>query len=103
VCLARAACGRRGFAVSGNKNRFESIDRAAVPHTRKSKHHQLVEHILLELGELRHNRALKIPRSALGNIKLEHIRAALSRASAREKLELSTSSDDDYFYVWRQD
>lgn len=89
--------------MSGNKQRFESIDRMDVPHTRKSKHNDIVAKILEEVGELRSKKALKIPRSALGVAKIEHIRAALTRASGREKLQLATSSDDKYFYVWRED
>jgi len=29
--------------------------------------------------------------------------AALTRASTRLEINLATSSDDQYFYVWRQD
>jgi hypothetical protein len=89
--------------MSGNKERFESIDRIDVPHGRKGKHNDIIGRILQELGELRNKKALKIPRSALGNAKIEHIRAALSRASGKEKLQVSTSSDDEYFYVWREE
>ena len=89
--------------MSARKNNFESIDRKSVPHTRKSKHHGIVGQILLEIEGLHGHKALKIPRSVLGDAKIENIRAALTRASVREKLELSTTSDDDYFYVWRQD
>jgi hypothetical protein len=91
----------RNRSVSSN-NHFESIERSAVPTSRKSKHHDIVERILSELGGLRAKRALKIPRSALGSAKIEHIRAALSRASAKNKVGLATSADDHYFYVWRQ-
>lgn len=85
-----------------NSDRFESIGRGDVPTGRKSKHHSIVEKILREVGDLRAKRALKIPRSALGSAKVENIRAALSRASAKGEMELGTSVDDDYFYVWRQ-
>ena len=83
--------------------KFESIARSAVPTNRKSKHHEIVERILREVDGLKSKRALRIPRSALGEAKIEHIRAALSRASAKSKIELATSADDKYFYVWRQD
>jgi len=85
-----------------HSDRFESIERGDVPTNRKSKHYDIVERILREVGDLRAKRALKIPRSALGAAKIEHIRAALSRASAKGEMELGTSVDDDYFYVWRQ-
>lgn len=86
-----------------NEPLFESIARSDVPTSRKSKHHEIVEKILREVDGLKTRRALRIPRSALGNAKIEHIRAALSRASAKNKIDLATSVDDRYFYVWRQD
>jgi hypothetical protein len=48
-------------------------------------------------------RALRIPRGALGDTEIEHLRAALSRASAKIEVELATSVDGNYLYVWRQD
>ena len=84
------------------QNSFESIERSAVPTGRKSKHHDIVERILREVESLSGKRALRIPRSALGRAKIQHVRAALSRASAKGKVELGTSADDRYFYVWRQ-
>jgi hypothetical protein len=86
-----------------NEPPFESIARTAVPTNRKSKHHEIVEKILREVDGLKTKRALRVPRSALGDAKIEHIRAALSRASARSRIDLATSADDNYFYVWRQD
>lgn len=86
-----------------NEPQFESIARSAVPTNRKSKHHEIVEKILREVDGLKAKRALRIPRGALGEAKIEHIRAALSRASAKSKIDLATSVDDNYFYVWRQD
>ena len=90
------------MAENGSKGRFESINRTSVPTTRKSKHHSLVEEILEQISGMSGKKALKIPRSALGKAKIEHIRAALTRASSRDKVNLATSSDDEYFYVWRQ-
>jgi hypothetical protein len=93
----------RDHSTSSDDHRFDSIERRDVPTTRKSKHHEIIEKILREVGGLKGKRALRIPRSALGDAKLEHIRAALSRASSRNKVELATSADNDYLYVWRQD
>jgi len=89
------------MSVNGSDNRFESINRSAVPHTRRGKHRGMVEQIIREVEGLKGKKALKIPRSALGSAKIEHIRSALSRASAQMNLALSTSTDDNYFYVWR--
>ncbi len=89
--------------MRGSESDFEAIHRSAVPRTRNGKHHDIVEKIMREVGGLRGKKALKIPRGALGSAKIEHVRAALSRASARASMELATSADDKYFYVWRQD
>ena len=89
--------------MSSRRDEFESISRSAVPHTRKGKHREIVANIIQQVQDLHSKKALKIPLSALGPAKIEHIRAALSRASAQAKLELSTSADDQFFYVWRQD
>ena len=91
------------MAGNGSRRQFESIDRSDVPHTRKGKHRGIVEQILEGIGGLRSKKALKIPRSALGSAKIENIRAALTRASTRVEMNLATSSDDEYFYVWRQE
>ena len=88
--------------MNGRKNHFESIQRSDVPHTRKGKHRDMVASIIEELQSLRGSKALKIPRSTFGSAKIEHIRAALSRASAKTDLDLATSTDDEFFYVWRQ-
>ncbi len=89
--------------MSTNGNRFESIQRSAVPSSRKSKHHELVDNILQQAENLRGGKALRIPLNKLGDAKIQHIRASLSRASSKIGLELATRIDDDYFYVWRQD
>ncbi len=89
--------------MSTNGNRYESIQRSAVPSSRKSKHHELVDNILQQAENLRGGKALRIPLSKLGDAKIQHIRASLSRASAKIGLNLATRIDDDYFYVWRQD
>ena len=89
--------------VGSNEQNFDSIEQSAVPTSRKSKHYQMVEKILREVGGLKGKRALRIPRGALGDAKIEHIRAALSRASGKIEVELATSVDDNYLYVWQQD
>ena len=86
-----------------NQHPFESIERSAVPTSRKGKHHEIVGRILREAVNLRGKKALKIPHRALGSAKIEHVRAALTRASMKSGIQLGTTVDDDYFYVWRAD
>jgi hypothetical protein len=82
---------------------FSSINKAEVPHVRRGKHHDLVDEILRDMEKLRTGAALKVPKSAFGRAKLTNIRAALSRASARAGIPLSTTSDEEFLYVWRHD
>src|SRR5579862_2041133 len=99
VCFAqRIVSGRkvtsmRDRSFDSNEHSFESIERSAVPTDRKSKHYEIVERILRDVAGLKGKRALRIPRNALGSAKVEHIRAALSRASGKIGVELATSVD----------
>jgi hypothetical protein len=78
---------------------FKTISKDDLPEGRKGKHHGIVAQLLKSLDELKDGRALKIPLSELPDTKA-NIRSALSRASKQKKLDVLTSSDDLYFYVW---
>jgi len=51
---------------------------------------------------LQPGQALKIPLSELPDTK-ENIRSALNRATRQMEIDVSTSSDAEYFYVWTPD
>jgi hypothetical protein len=80
--------------------KFQSILQHDVPKGRDGKHKQIVTQILSDLGQLAEGSALKIPVGELPDSK-ENIRAALSRASRQRALEVATSSDADFLYVWK--
>ncbi|MHB1935471.1 MAG: hypothetical protein ACYCOR_02670 [Acidobacteriaceae bacterium] len=80
--------------------KFESISQASVPKGRDGKHKQIVELVLRDLGQLKENSALKIPISALPDTK-ENVRAALSRATRQRGIDIATSSDNEFLYVWK--
>jgi hypothetical protein len=80
--------------------RFESMPQADVPKGRDGKHRAIVEQLLSDIGQLEEGGALKVPLSALPDSK-ENIRAALSRATRQRAIEIATSSDEDYLYVWK--
>jgi hypothetical protein len=44
--------------------------------------------------------ALKIPLEELPDTK-ENIRSALSRATRQKQIDIATSSDDNFLYVWK--
>jgi hypothetical protein len=88
-------------SVSGPM-RFKSVLQADVPKGRDGKHKQIILRLLSEIGQLSDGSALKIPFAELPDTK-ENIRSALSRAARQQKIDLATSSDDEFLYVWKTD
>jgi TusA-related sulfurtransferase len=80
--------------------KFESILQVDVPKGRDGKHKQIVAQLLEGIEQLKKGSALKIALAELPDTK-ENIRAALSRASKQKRLDLATSSDEHYLYVWK--
>ncbi len=80
--------------------KFESVPQADVPRGREGKHKQIVEVLLRDLSQLQENSALKVPLSALPDTK-ENVRAALSRATRQRGIDIATTSDSEFLYVWR--
>ncbi len=82
--------------------KFESVLQTNVPKGRDGKHKEIVTHLLSEIGRLEAGSALKIPISELPDTK-QNIRSALSRAASQRKLNLATSSNDEFLFVWKTD
>jgi hypothetical protein len=82
--------------------RFESMLQVNVPKGREGKHKDIITQLLSDISQLAVGQALKIPLSELPDTK-QNIRSALSRAANLQKLNLATSSDATYLYVWKTD
>jgi hypothetical protein len=80
--------------------KFQSILQVDVPKGRDGKHKRIVVQLLSDVDQLEAGSALKIPLSALPDTK-ENIRSALNRATRQRGIELATSSDAEYLYVWK--
>lgn len=80
--------------------KFDSIRQADVPKGRDGKHKLIVTQLLSDLEQLANDTALKIPLEALPDSK-ENIRAALNRATRQRGMDVATSSDEDFLYVWK--
>jgi hypothetical protein len=80
--------------------KFESVLQVNVPKGRDGKHKLIVELLLNDISQLKKNSALKIPFSDLPDTK-ENIRAALSRATRQRGIDIATSSDNEFLYVWK--
>jgi hypothetical protein len=80
-------------------SRFESIPQLNVPKGREGKHKKIVSELMSDIDQLDAGSALKIPLSALPDTK-ENIRSALNRAARQRGIEVATSSDAGFLYVW---
>jgi hypothetical protein len=80
--------------------KYQSIEQTDVPKGRDGKHKRIVTQLLNDLEQLEAGRALKIPLAALPDSK-ENVRSALNRATRQRGIEVATSSDEDFLYVWK--
>ena len=80
--------------------RFQSISRLEVPNSRGGKHKKIMLELLNDIEQLQPGHALKIPLASLPDVK-ENIRAALSRATQKRQINVATSSDADFLYIWK--
>lgn len=88
--------------INQTKNKpmkFESILQGDIPKGRESKHKKIIRQLLSDIAQLPEGAALKIPLAELPDSK-ENIRAALSRAGRQNGLNLATSSNNDFLFVW---
>jgi hypothetical protein len=85
---------------SATPMKFESVRQLDVPKGRDGKHKLIVTQLLSDIDQLTAGTALKVPLSALPDTK-ENIRSALNRATRIRGMEVATSSDAEYLYVWK--
>jgi hypothetical protein len=80
--------------------KFQSVRQTDVPKGRDGKHKQIITQLLSDIAHLTVGSALKIPLAQLPDTK-ENIRAALSRAARQADLDIATSSNEKFVYVWK--
>jgi hypothetical protein len=83
-----------------SQTKFESVQQVDIPKGRDGKHKNIITRLLSDIAKLDEGAALKIPLSQLPDTK-ENIRSALSRAARQAKINLATSSNSEYLYVWK--
>jgi len=82
--------------------RFASVRQTEVPKGRDGKHKQIITQLLSDIAQLDAGSALKIPLAELPDTK-ENIRSALSRAATQQHINIATSSNEDFLFVWKTD
>ena len=90
-----------GELITGSM-KFESVQQVDVPKGRDGKHKQIVLRLLNDLAQVTAGMALKVPLDQLPDTK-ENIRSALSRAARQSEINLATSSDEKFLYIWKTD
>jgi hypothetical protein len=88
--------------TSTDSPRFGTVLQTDVPKGREGKHKRIITQLLSDISQLAAGSALKIPLSELPDSK-ENIRSALSRAANQHSLNIATSSNDEFLYVWKTD
>jgi hypothetical protein len=79
---------------------YQTIQQTDVPKGRDGKHKRIVTQLLSDLEQLEDGRALKVPFTALPDSK-ENIRSALNRATRQKNIDVATSSDNEFLYIWK--
>jgi hypothetical protein len=79
---------------------FESMPQTDVPKGRDGKHKHIIKLLLNDISQLEQGSALKVPIAALPDSK-ENIRSALSRATRQRGIDVVTSSDEHFLYIWK--
>ena len=83
-----------------NGSNYSVMSQTDVPTGRRGKHKAVVTMILSDLDDLKPGKAIRIPLDDLDDSK-ENVRSALNRAVHKLKIEIATSTDEKYLYVWR--
>jgi hypothetical protein len=82
--------------------KFESVLQVNVPKGRDGKHKKIITQLLSDIAQLSKGQALKIPLDELPDTK-QNVRSALSRAATQQGINLATSSNEEFLYVWKTD
>lgn len=92
----------RGQVMQGKKYpNYGRVPISGLKKSRKGKHHELLLKIMEDLRNAPPTVAVQIPLSSVAEVPVLNLRSAIVRASAKEGIVVSTSSDDKNFYVWK--
>ena len=86
--------------AGSDRMHFQSILQNDVPKGREGKHKKIILQLLSDIDRLATGSALKVPLEELPDTK-ENIRSALNRATRIRGVEVATSSDSEYLYIWK--
>ena len=92
------------MATKGKSNstasNFQSVSQSELPNGRRGKHHAILARVLEDLDTLGKGRAIKIPLADFSGT-VADLRSAINRATTKRRIEVATSSDEQFLYVWK--
>jgi hypothetical protein len=80
---------------------YERVLISELKKSRKGKHHELLGRIMEDLKRSAPRYAVRIPLSTIQGVSVLNLRAAIVRTANKDDIKVSTSSDDQNFYVWK--
>lgn len=86
---------------SGYTFNYERVLISGLKKSRKGKHHELLGRIMEDLKRSAPSYAVRIPLSSIEGLSVLNLRSAIVRATNKAGISVSTSSDDENFYVWK--
>jgi hypothetical protein len=92
--------------VKGDKteNGYPNYARTLVSRlkrSRKGKHHELMGRIMEDLKKSPPTFAVCVPLSSVKGVSVLNLRSAIVRVAHKAGIRVSTSSDNENFYVWK--
>lgn len=92
---------KRGEQPSEGFPNFGRTLIAGLKKSRKGKHFDLLLKIMEDLRKSQSGFAVKIPLARIGSVSVLNLRSAIVRAASKENIRVATSSDNEYFFVWK--
>jgi hypothetical protein len=91
----------KGDKKENRRPNYERTLISGLKKSRKGKHHELMGRIMEDLKMSAPSYAVRIPWSSIKEVSVLNLRSAIVRAAHKEGISVSTSSDDENFYVWK--
>src|SRR5436305_10655602 len=98
--MATTEAAKDGATIASAELRWQPVDRDSVPDGRKGRHHQLVADLMEDLRRLGSGSALRVPVADFAGESVAKVRAALNRATRKAGWQVTTRSDNEFFYAW---
>jgi hypothetical protein len=97
----KAMAAKKTTGLDGSPLKYRRVPSGDLKSSRKGRHHELILGILNDLATLPGGSALQIPLDSVAELSVAGLRSAVTRATAKRKIRIETSSDEENFYIWK--